>query len=63
MGFRVGFGWLVVCWLFFFFFGFSANLNFILLCSVLCLGLFPKTVSQKIKRQFYYYTEELQKGI
>lgn len=41
-------GWLF----FFFFFGFSANLKFFSLCSVLSLGLSPNTVFQKLRDNF-----------
>lgn len=58
MGFGVGF-WLFVG---FFFFGFSANLNSFLLCSVLCLGLSPKTVSQKLRDNFITTQRNFKKG-
>lgn len=49
-------------WGFFSFFGFSANLNFFLLCSVLCLGLSPKTVSQKLRDNFITTQRNFKKG-
>lgn len=60
-----GWVWVVgglLAFFFFFLFCFSANLNFILLCSVLCLGLSPKTVSQKLRDNFITMQRNFKKG-
>lgn len=49
-------------WVVFFFLGFSANLNLFILCSVLCLGLPPKTVSQKLRDNFITTLRNFKKG-
>lgn len=59
MGFGVGF-FLCVC--VFFSFCFSANLNLVLLSSLLCLGFFPKTVSQKLRENFITTQTNFKKG-